>query len=113
MQVNYTEDQVVCLIKLPKRFQGWRGIAHGGVVSTLLDEVMAHAVLHFKGPSVTASMETRYKEPVPLETRLLVKGWIKEARGRMVKTMATVSLADSEDKCLAQATAKFLMTKDT
>ncbi|KIX11939.1 PaaI family thioesterase [Dethiosulfatarculus sandiegensis] len=111
MQVEYTEDQVLCRIELPTRFQGWSGIAHGGVVSTLLDEVMAHAVLHFKGPGVTASMETRYSAPVPLETRLLVKGWIDETRGRMVKTMATVSLAGS-DKYLAQATAKFLMPKD-
>ena len=61
MKVEYTEDEARCRIVLERRFQGWQGIAHGGIVSTLLDEIMAHAVLKFVGSGVTASMEVRYK----------------------------------------------------
>ena len=38
---------------LPREFQGWAGVIHGGILATLLDEMMAHAVWHFAGPGLT------------------------------------------------------------
>ena len=32
-------------LTLPERFEGWEGIAHGGIVCTILDEVMAWALV--------------------------------------------------------------------
>ena len=28
----------------PKKFQGWQGILHGGIIATILDEAFAHAL---------------------------------------------------------------------
>ena len=37
----YSEGSAVCTeISLNKVYEGWEGIAHGGIVSTLLDEVV-------------------------------------------------------------------------
>ena len=36
-------DGVRSAAVIPQPFQGWRGIVHGGIVMTLLDEGMAHA----------------------------------------------------------------------
>lgn len=105
----FTEDQsAVCRINLPAHFQGWAGIAHGGVVATLLDEIMAHAVVRHIGQGVTTGMETTFRAPVPLGQDLLVRGWIAKDRGRMCLTEATINLADG-DQLLAQAAAKFLL----
>jgi acyl-coenzyme A thioesterase PaaI-like protein len=38
-------------------FQGWDGIVHGGIISTLLDEAMAKLVYELGYQSVTASLE--------------------------------------------------------
>jgi acyl-coenzyme A thioesterase PaaI-like protein len=105
----FAEDQsAVCRIVLPRRYQGWAGIAHGGIVATLLDEIMAHAVVRHIGQGVTTGMETTFRAPVPLQQELLVRGWIARDRGRMCLTEATVSLAEG-GQLLAHAAAKFLM----
>lgn len=113
MRVQFDEDaqRAFCRIVLPRRFQGWSGMAHGGVTGTLLDEIMAHAVIHFLGQAVTASMETRYRAPVPLGKELLVQGWVKSQNRRLVQAQAELYLAGEEDKGrpLAQATARFML----
>ena len=53
-------------LELAERFQGWEGIAHGGIVCTLLDEVMAWAVVDHDMWGVTARMSVEFKKPVPL-----------------------------------------------
>ena len=74
------EKSVRALVTLGSQFQGWKNIAHGGIAMALLDEAMAHsaAAVGFRG--VTASMSTRFRAPVPLETPLEVHGeviWIR------------------------------------
>ncbi len=45
--------------------QGYPGVCHGGIVATVLDEVMAQ-VLFVRGiPAVTAKLEVRYSHAVP------------------------------------------------
>lgn len=111
MKVRFDDEerQALCDLSLPRRFQGWDGIAHGGVVSTMLDEIMAHAVIHFEGQAVTGSMESRYRAPVPLDTDLTVRGWITGRRGAVVDTRAVVEPAGG-GKPLAEASARFLIT---
>ncbi len=108
MRIQYQGEQALCRISLDRRFQGWAGMAHGGVVGTLLDEVMAYAVLRWAGLGVTASMETRYLKPVPIDSELEVRGWISERRGRLALTEAVVCRA-GQDQPLARARAKFLV----
>jgi len=47
-------------------FQGWDGIVHGGMISTLLDEAMAKLVYELGYPAVTASLEIKFKKPEPI-----------------------------------------------
>ena len=77
-------------------------------MNTLLDEVMAYAVLHWVGLGVTASMETRFLKPVPIQTELEVRGWIRERRGRLALTEAELRRA-GEGRTLARARAKFFI----
>jgi acyl-coenzyme A thioesterase PaaI-like protein len=70
-------DRVVSELALPPHLMGWDRIAHGGIVSTLLDEVMAYAVIAFeRWFFVTHTMQVRYLRPVPLEVPLRVEAWI-------------------------------------
>jgi uncharacterized protein (TIGR00369 family) len=87
-------DAVRADIVLPPRFQGWRGVAHGGIVMTLLDEAMAHACGQLGLRGVTASMELRFREPVPLGVPIVVRGEVKWQRRNVVALDARVELAD-------------------
>ena len=110
MKIQYEKDQISCRISLAPHFQGWAGIAHGGVVAAMLDEVMAYAVLHFLGSGVTASMDLRYRKPVPLGQELLVTGWIAKQRGNLAETQARLTLA-ADHQVLAEAKANFLLSQ--
>ncbi|HEV8547305.1 MAG TPA: hypothetical protein VGQ64_13500, partial [Candidatus Limnocylindrales bacterium] len=41
-------------LALPSRFQGWDEIAHGGIVATILDEVMAWSLVDHDNWGLTA-----------------------------------------------------------
>lgn len=108
MLVSYEDDKAVCRLSLPEHFQGWERIAHGGVVSAILDEIMAYAVIHFLGQGVTLRMETTFRQAVPLGQELLALGWVAEQRGRRAEAAAEVRLADG-NAVLAQAKARWLL----
>jgi hypothetical protein len=45
----YRRGEYVCSdIKLGRNYEGWENMAHGGIISTLLDEVMGWALIYFK-----------------------------------------------------------------
>jgi uncharacterized protein (TIGR00369 family) len=88
------EDAVRADVVLPPRFQGWRGVAHGGIVMMLLDEAMAHACGRLGLRGVTAAMQLRFREPVPLGVPLVVRGQMRWQRRTVVALEAHVELAD-------------------
>lgn len=86
------------------RFQGYHGIVHGGIVATLLDEVMARLVWEQAGPSATARLDVRYRRPAPIGTPIVARGRITAVRraGQVYETAATAALEDGA--VLAEAT---------
>ena len=102
------EDAVRAEITLPPRFQGWRGTAHGGIVMMLLDEAMAHACGRIGERGVTASMQLRFRAPVPLGERIVIRGTVKWKRRHVVALEASVALAHGDETPLASAEGSFV-----
>jgi acyl-coenzyme A thioesterase PaaI-like protein len=75
-------------LDLDRRFEGWERIAHGGIVCTILDEVMAWALVGDDDWGVTARISVDFKKPVPLGTPLRADGRITRSRRRLVDTEA-------------------------
>ncbi len=71
---------------LDARFEGWEGIAHGGIVSTILDEVMAWALVGGDDLGVTARLSVSFHQPVPLGIPIRAEGWITRERRRVFET---------------------------
>jgi uncharacterized protein (TIGR00369 family) len=92
---------------LEERFQGWDGIAHGGIICTLLDEVMAWALVEHDMWGVTARMNVTFKKPVRLGVPVRGEGRVTGVRRRIVE--AEGILVDPADgTVLATATATFV-----
>ena len=87
-------------------FQGYDGIVHGGIISTLLDEAMAKLVYELGYQAVTASLEIKFKKPAPILEPLLVYGEITEVSKRLIRAKARVAKEDG--KVLALGTSTFL-----
>jgi len=75
-------------------FQGWDGIVHGGIISTLLDEAMAKLVYELGFQAVTASLEIRFKKPAPILEPLRIDGTISEVSKRLIRAKAHVARED-------------------
>ena len=63
-------------LAIPSRFQGWDEIAHGGIVATILDEVMAWSLVDHDNWGLTARMTVDFKRPVPLGRPIHAEGWV-------------------------------------
>jgi uncharacterized protein (TIGR00369 family) len=87
-------DRVVVRFTAQEEHQSYPGIMHGGLVSTLLDETIGRsAFLHNKWV-VTAKMEIRYRQPVPIGQPITISGWTTRIRGRTLEAQGEVTLSD-------------------
>jgi len=86
--------------------QGWNGCMHGGLIATLLDEVMAQWLWRQGISAMTAEMTIRYSAPVPIGVPLEVSARQEGGRGRLYQLAARITLPDG--KTPVRATAKFL-----
>lgn len=86
MHLTFEQDDVAKRIRgsfrLPSEYQGGAGFVHGGIIATLLDEVMAKVSRFAKDHAVTAKLTVEYLKPVPVGTDLIVEGWEIERNGR-------------------------------
>ena len=67
-------DEVRGRYTIPDRFHGAPGIAHGGIVATILDEYSCAAAVFVRGRRVvTGELSVRYERPCPVEKPLDMK----------------------------------------
>jgi len=90
LQVRVDRDDGRCrLLWNPKReFQGFREILHGGIISTLLDEAMAHAVLSVRGGTATAEIRVVFEKPVNTAEEITVEARVEEEKRRLLRASA-------------------------
>ena len=71
---------------LERRFEGWDGVIHGGILCSILDEVMAWALVGDDDWGVTARMTVAFRKPVAVGVPIRAEGWSTRKRGRIVHT---------------------------
>jgi uncharacterized protein (TIGR00369 family) len=89
-----------------KEHQGYEGITHGGIVSTLLDEAMARFAWAEGYSTVTAEMTVRFKRPARTGVELTLTGKITGEERRTVLCMAQAT--DPDGNVVAEATARLV-----
>lgn len=99
-------------LALDRRFEGWEGIAHGGIITTILDEVMAWALVAEDNWGVTARINVDFRRPVPVGHALHAEGWITRGRKRLVETAGRLVDAASGEE-LATATAVYVAADES
>ena len=100
------DDGVHARISLAPEFAGWQNIAHGGIAMALIDEAMAHAAGHAGHRGVTASVNIRFRKPVPLGEPLDVYGKVTWHRHKVLGVEARV--VDERGTVLLEGEGKFV-----
>jgi acyl-coenzyme A thioesterase PaaI-like protein len=85
--------------------QGPPGMAHGGIVSSALDEAMALAVHHAGIRALTSRLEVQLRAPAPVGAFLEVEARIDEHDGRRLSTRAA---ARADGRLVAEARGEFV-----
>lgn len=99
-------DGVVARFALAPEYQGWRGVAHGGIVMALLDEAMAYAAGFAGHRGVSAAVKVRFRKPVPLEVPLEARGRVTWQRRGVLGVEAAIY--DSAGTPLVRAEGSFV-----
>ncbi|MFC1491802.1 PaaI family thioesterase [Nitrospinota bacterium] len=110
LKVTFRLDGDVCRAEFTPetRHQGYDGVTHGGILYSLLDDVMANC-LFLKGiRAYTAKCEIRYRDPVPVGTPLRMEGREVRKKGRFVILEGRIFRA-ADDAPVAEAESTFLL----
>ena len=99
-------DEVTAAYTVPDRFHGAPGIAHGGIVATILDEFSCAAAVSLAGTRVvTGELQVRYEKPCPVEREFRVRARILGAEhARYLVIEAEISI---DGERLVRSTGKF------
>lgn len=104
----YTDETAVfSTVTVPEHLCGWNHLVHGGVLSTILDEIMSWAALYLlKRVPMTKSMTVDFLKPVYVGNALRVRGAILEKTGER-EALVEGRLFNQADVCCARATGTF------
>ena len=89
------------------RFQGWDAVAHGGIVCTILDEVMAWSVIGRGTWGVTARLNVAFRRPIATGSAIRARGWVVEQHRRACRTAGEV-IDPATGEVLATAVGTFI-----
>ena len=87
-------------------YVGWSDKVHGGIIATLLDEVMAWAPSSYDSWAVTAEMTVRYRSPALPGEELTATGRVTGRRRRIYEVAGEVRGAD--DRLIAEGRGRYL-----
>jgi uncharacterized protein (TIGR00369 family) len=111
LQIAYPEKGAAeTRLTVPDYFQGWRKVTHGGFLSTILDEVMAHACIGISRTAVTAEITVRFHKPVETGARIHAVGKVSDMRGRVINTRGWIY--DESGTPAAEANARFVVVPE-
>ena len=83
---------------------------HGGLTSTLLDEVMGDYEFRIAGkPAYTARLEIRFRSAIRIGETVKVEGWPEVHRGRLFIMKGKITHADGTPA--AEAKAEMMLAK--
>ncbi len=91
--------------------QGAPGLAHGGVLTTALDETMGSLGWLMQTIAVTGRLETDFVRPVPVDTALHLSAAVTAVRGRKIFSSATGRIGAPDGPVAVRADALFITVK--
>ncbi len=108
LQFYRLADTVCTELILQREYEGWEGVVHGGIVSTLLDEVMSWAIMYTKKVFlVTRKMDIKYVRPVLVGTPLTVAGRLVDD-SQPPKIRARAEIRDDQGRLLVRSNGEFV-----
>ena len=91
---------------------GWDGVTHGGIIFSVLDDVMANWIYLQGIRAYTAKCDIRYKDSLPTGTHVKLEGRCIKRRGRLIVMQGTMVRTDTNE-LVATTEASFMSEADS
>ncbi|HJT25646.1 MAG TPA: PaaI family thioesterase [bacterium] len=104
MKFRYEGEKLLSEAVIPKEYQGFADVVHGGILGTLLDELMVNLYWLKGEKAVTAEYQVRLKAPCPVNRNVRLSAWHVETKRNILLTAAQAELEDGT--VVVEATAK-------
>lgn len=89
LHLQFTPDPegngVIALFSPAPHVEGYTGVVHGGIITTVLDEVMAWSLYRHDIWAVTGALTTRYRQPIRIGEATRATGYLIRDRRRALE----------------------------
>jgi len=111
LRLNILESPngVKAAIRLPGWAQGYHKIVHGGIISTILDEVAVWAAYKSGYKSRTAELNVRIKKAMPIDDKYIAQGMVVAVKHRLI--LAKSEIIDENNEVIALADVKLMRSE--
>ncbi|HHY97489.1 MAG TPA: PaaI family thioesterase [Firmicutes bacterium] len=89
-------EELVTRFMTRREFQGYPGILHGGIIGTILDDLMANLFIVRGIHAVTASIDISFRVPIPIGEMITGRARIVDDSGRIAETEGELYLPDGK-----------------
>lgn len=107
LDFSFKNNKIFAEFTLQKIYQGYKDIVHGGIVGSILDEAMIHAVLAHSKHAITAEIAIRFKNPLQVGEKAFVEAEVIKSGNRLIEAEACIKGADS--RIVAEGQGKFII----
>jgi len=106
----YTDEQrVYSWVTIPDHMGGWNNIAHGGILSAILDEIMGWAGIYLlEQLTLTKTMTIDFVKAAIIGEQLRVEGWVQERIGRR-EAIVNAIMYNAENEICAKSEGTFTL----
>ncbi|SHO54938.1 Thioesterase superfamily protein [Vibrio quintilis] len=111
LRLKFEEDaggHVFSWFDVTARHQGYDGLLHGGMISTLLDAAMTHCLFLRDVEALTAELVVRFVAPACIGSKVKVSACLMKQRRGVYWLEGTICY---QDQIIARADAKFIAPK--
>ncbi len=110
LNVRFRIEDDVCRAEFTPdgRHAGYRGVTHGGILFSLLDDVMANWLWLQDIRSFTAKADIRYRSELPIGTTVRLEGRCMQRKGRLAR-MQGKAIQQADGLLVAEATGSFMI----
>ena len=110
LHVTFHLENDVCRAAFVPRDEhaGYDGVTHGGILFSLLDDVMANWIYLRGEQCFTARAEVRYRQPLPVGTPIRLEGRQQRRKGRLAVLEGRI-LREDDGSVVAEAVGRFMV----
>lgn len=101
MEFQHKDSKSIVKFKCKKEHQGWGDVVHGGILFTLMDEIMARMIIDSGTNVVTSRMEISFLRPVKVGQDITIESKEDRSEGRFV--YASSKIVSENKKILAKS----------